>query len=310
MGIKYDGLFHLLKEKKISKTQLQKKLGFSSTTIAKLAKNEPISLKVIEDICMELDCQPGDILVMEKDKPESQLLKMLLEEKEMKLKGGLYHMTQIKFSYNSNHMEGSRLSEDQTRYIYETNTLAPEGDETTSVDDIMETINHFQCFDYILDHVSDKLSEDIIMTCHKILKNNTSDSRKDWFNVGEYKSRPNTVGDSKTTPPTKVKVEMENLLTGYNEKTNVTLGDIVEFHYRFESIHPFQDGNGRVGRLIMFKECLMHDIIPFIIDESHKLYYYRGLKEYENEKGFFAGTCMSAQDKYKEMINYFMGEET
>jgi len=310
MGIKYDSLFRLLKEKKISKTQLQKKLGISSTTIAKLAKNELISLKVIADICKELDCQPGDIMVIEKDKPDSQLIKMLLEEKEMKLKGGLYHMTQIKFSYNSNHMEGSRLSEDQTRYIYETNTLATEGDITTSIDDIMETINHFQCFDYILDHVSDMLSEDIIKESHKILKNNTSDSRKEWFCVGEYKTRPNTVGDSKTTPPAKVKDEMAKLLTEYNEKTNVTLDDVVGFHHRFESIHPFQDGNGRVGRLILFKECLKHNMIPFIIDESRKLYYYRGLKEYENEKGFLTDTCRSAQDNYKEMINYFMGEET
>ncbi len=310
MGIKYDGLFRLLKEKNIAKTQLQKRLGLSSTTVAKLAKNEPISLKVIENICKELGCQPGDILVMEKDKPDNQLLKMLLEEKEMKLKGGLYHMTQIKFSYNSNHIEGSRLSEDQTRYIYETNTLAPEGDETASIDDIMETVNHFQCFDYILDHVFEKLTEDMIMTCHKILKNNTSDNRKDWFGVGEYKSRPNTVGDSATTSPSKVKTEMAKLLTEYNVKVNVTLDDIVEFHYRFESIHPFQDGNGRVGRLIMFKECLKHNVIPFIIDESHKLFYYRGLKEYEYEKGFITDTCLSAQDKYKEIINYFMGEET
>lgn len=308
MGIKYDGLFQLLKEKNISKTGLQKKLGFSSTTIAKLAKNEPISLKVIEEICKELNCQPADILRLEQVVPYNKLLSMLLEEKKMKLKGGIYHTTQIKFCYNSNHMEGSRLSEDQTRYIYETNTLAPEGDAAASIDDVMETVNHFQCFDFILDHVYDKLSEDIIKNCHKILKNNTSDSRKEWFRVGDYKLRPNTVGDNKTASPLKVKGEMARLLTDYHNKENITLEDIIEFHYQFEAIHPFQDGNGRVGRLVMFKECLKHNMTPFIIDEAHKIYYYRGLKEYENETGFLKDTCLSAQDQYKETMKYFMGD--
>ncbi len=310
MGIQYDGLLQLLKEKKISKTQLQKRLGISSTTIAKLAKNEPVSLKVIEDICKELDCQPGDILTMSKETSSNKLLNLLSEEKEMKLKGGLYHQTQVKFSYNSNHIEGSKLSEEQTRYIYETNTLALDEDETASIDDIMETVNHFQCFDYILDHAIDKLTEDMIKACHGILKQNTSDSRRDWFRVGEYKSRPNTIGDRKTTPPAKVKYEMEKLLISYHNKKNITIDDILEFHHWFETIHPFQDGNGRVGRLIMFKECLNHNIIPFIIDESHKLYYYRGLKEYESEKGFLTETCLSAQDKYREMMNYFIELES
>lgn len=309
LGIKYDGLFQLLRERKISKTELRRRLGLSSATIAKLAKNEPVSLKVIEDICKELACQPGDILHYEPDNSHNnKLLALLLEEKEMKLKGGLYHTTQIKFAYNSNHIEGSRLSEEQTRYIYETNTLAVEEDELISVDDIIETVNHFRCFDYILDHVNDELSEEIIKTCHKILKSNTSDSRKDWFRVGEYKMRPNTVGERKTTSPAKVKGEMARLLIEYNEKRIITLDDILDFHYRFESIHPFQDGNGRVGRLIMFKECLKHNIMPFIIGERHKLYYYRGLSEYENEKGFLRDTCLSAQDLYKELVNYFMKE--
>lgn len=309
LGIKYDGLFQLLRERKISKTELRRRLGLSSATIAKLAKNEPVSLKVIEDICKELACQPGDILHYEPDNSHNnKLLALLLEEKEMKLKGGLYHTTQIKFAYNSNHIEGSRLSEEQTRYIYETNTLAVEEDELISVDDIIETVNHFRCFDYILDHVNDELSEELIKTCHKILKSNTSDSRKDWFRVGEYKMRPNTVGERKTTSPAKVKGEMARLLIEYNEKRIITLDDILDFHYRFESIHPFQDGNGRVGRLIMFKECLKHNIMPFIIGERHKLYYYRGLSEYENEKGFLRDTCLSAQDLYKELVNYFMKE--
>lgn len=309
LGIKYDGLFQLLRERKISKTELRRRLGLSSATIAKLAKNEPVSLKVIEDICKELACQPGDILHYEPDNSHNnKLLALLLEEKEMKLKGGLYHTTQIKFAYNSNHIEGSRLSEEQTRYIYETNTLAVEEDELISIDDIIETVNHFRCFDYILDHVNDELSEELIKTCHKILKSNTSDSRKDWFRVGEYKMRPNTVGERKTTSPAKVKGEMARLLIEYNEKRIITLDDILDFHYRFESIHPFQDGNGRVGRLIMFKECLKHNIMPFIIGERHKLYYYRGLSEYENEKGFLRDTCLSAQDLYKELVNYFMKE--
>ena len=309
LGIKYDGLFQLLRERKISKTELRRRLGLSSATIAKLAKNEPVSLKVIEDICKELACQPGDILHYEPDNSHNnKLLALLLEEKEMKLKGGLYHTSQIKFAYNSNHIEGSRLSEEQTRYIYETNTLAVEEDELVSVDDIIETVNHFRCFDYILDHVNDELSEELIKTCHKILKSNTSDSRKDWFRVGEYKMRPNTVGERKTTSPAKVKGEMARLLIEYNEKRIITLDDILDFHYRFESIHPFQDGNGRVGRLIMFKECLKHNIMPFIIGERHKLYYYRGLSEYENEKGFLRDTCLSAQDLYKELVNYFMKE--
>lgn len=309
LGIKYDGLFQLLRERKISKTELRRRLGLSSATIAKLAKNEPVSLKVIEDICKELACQPGDILHYEPDNSHNnKLLALLLEEKEMKLKGGLYHTSQIKFAYNSNHIEGSRLSEEQTRYIYETNTLAVEEDELISVDDIIETVNHFRCFDYILDHVNDELSEELIKTCHKILKSNTSDSRKDWFRVGEYKMRPNTVGERKTTSPAKVKGEMARLFIDYNEKRTITLDDILDFHYRFESIHPFQDGNGRVGRLIMFKECLKHNIMPFIIGERHKLYYYRGLSEYENEKGFLRDTCLSAQDLYKELVNYFMKE--
>lgn len=309
MGIKYDGLFKLLRERKLSKTELRRRLGLSSATIAKLAKNEPVSLKVIEDICKELACQPGDILHYEPDNSHNnKLLALLLEEKDMKLKGGLYHTSQIKFAYNSNHIEGSRLSEEQTRYIYETNTLAVEEDELVSVDDIIETVNHFRCYDYILDHVNDELSEEIIKTCHKILKSNTSDSRKDWFRVGEYKMRPNTVGERKTTSPAKVKGEMARLFIDYNEKRTITLDDILDFHYRFESIHPFQDGNGRVGRLIMFKECLKHNIMPFIIDERHKLYYYRGLSEYENEKGFLRDTCLFAQDLYKELVNYFMKE--
>lgn len=239
---------------------------------------------------------------------KNTLLEMLKEEKEMGLKGGIYHTTQIKFAYNTNHIEGSRLSEEQTRYIYETNTIAPEGEEATSIDDIMETVNHFQCFDYMLDHVEEPLSEEMIKKFHSILKSNTSDSRKTWFNVGEYKSRPNVVGERKTAPPSKVKEQMVALLDSYNNKQDISINDIITFHHDFEVIHPFQDGNGRVGRLIMFKECLKNNIMPFIIEESHKLFYYRGLNEYKNEKGYLVDTCLSAQDYYEQLVKYFTEE--
>ena len=236
------------------------------------------------------------------------LLEMLKEEKEMGLKGGIYHTTQIKFAYNTNHIEGSRLSEEQTRYIYETNTIAQEGEEATSIDDIMETVNHFQCFDYMLEHVEEPLSEEMIKKFHSISKSNTSDSRQTWFNVGEYKSRPNVVGERKTASPSKVKEEMVALLEYYNNKQDININDIIAFHHDFEVIHPFQDGNGRVGRLIMFKECLRNNIMPFIIEESHKLFYYRGLNEYRNETGYLKDTCLSAQDYYEQLVKYFIEE--
>jgi Fic family protein len=307
MPIQYTKLFQLLSEKNISKTELQKRVGMSSTTMAKLSKDENVSMKIIEDICKTLNCQPGDILEMS-NATDKQLLRMLRDEKEMRLKGGLYHQTQVKLAYNSNRIEGSKLSEDQTRYIYETNTIATEKEETASIDDITETINHFQCFDYMLDIADVIISEDNIKEFHKIMKNNTSDSRKEWFNVGDYKTKPNMIGDQKTTSPSKVKGEIAKLLTDYNEIPKVTFEDIVEFHYNFETIHPFQDGNGRVGRMIIFKECLKNEIVPFIIDEQHKLFYYRGLKDFSVERGYLIDTCLSAQDRYKELLEYFSGE--
>lgn len=238
------------------------------------------------------------------------LLELLQEEKEMKLKGGLYHQTQIKLAYNSNRIEGSRLSEDQTRYIYETNTVNMEPDEAANVDDIIETVNHFSCFDYMLTHVDEELTEEMIKEFHRLLKRNTSDERKDWFRVGEYKARANVVGDMKTTVPAKVGSEMQKLLADYRRKKEINVQDIIDFHHRFESIHPFQDGNGRVGRIIMFKECLKNDIMPFIIEQEHKLFYYRGLKEYKEEKGYLTDTCLSAQDQYEKMVLYFFPELT
>ncbi|MBR8823903.1 Fic family protein [Fusobacterium necrophorum] len=234
---------------------------------------------------------------------QKNILDILLEEKKMNLRGRLYHYTQVHFTYNSNHIEGSRLTEEQTRHIFETNTFLPDGSNFISVDDITETINHFRCFDYILLHAKEPLSEDLIKKIHKILKTNTSDSQKEWFQVGEYKTLPNMVGDTATSLPEQVSSDIQFLLQEYQKKQNITLEDIIDFHARFEMIHPFQDGNGRVGRLLMFKGCLAHNMIPFILDEEHKLFYYRGLREYKKEKGWLRDTCLSAQDKYKLILD-------
>ena len=305
MNVNYKKLFEILNEKNISKNQLKEALDLSSATIAKLSKNEPISMTTLVSICNFLNCQPGDVMEIESQIDENSLLFRLRDEKDIKLKGGIYHQTQIKLAYNSNHIEGSRLTEDQTRYIYETNTIGVD-ESPANIDDIFETVNHFQCFDYILDCADDLLSEDVIKNIHKILKTNTSDSRKKWFNVGDYKGLRNVIGNCiPTVPPSKVKSEIEQLLYEYQKLRNVTFADIITFHHNFESIHPFQDGNGRVGRLIIFKECLKHNITPFIIDEEHKMFYYRGLKEFKSEPGYLIDTCLSAQDNYKKLLDYF-----
>ena len=229
------------------------------------------------------------------------LLATLKEQKEMKLKGSIYHRTQIDLTYNSNHIEGSRLTHDQTRYIFETNTIGII-DEAINVDDIVETINHFRCIDYIIDHAEDKLSESLIKQLHLILKTGTSDSRKDWFMVGDYKRLPNEVGGIDTCPPKEVHQQMKALLSEYNAIKCRSLEDILDFHLRFEKIHPFQDGNGRVGRLIMFKECLANSIIPFIITDELKLFYYRGLREWGHVNGYLTDTSLTAQDQYKAIL--------
>ena len=233
------------------------------------------------------------------------ILNQLKYEKAEHYKGGLYHLTQIKFSYNSNHIEGSRLTEDQTRYIYETNTILPEGQESINVNDITETVNHFALFDYMLDTANQKLDQELIKEYHRLIKKGTSDERLSWFNVGEYKKMPNQVGLIETTSPENVSNEMHHLLEKYYALDRKKLQDIVTFHYEFERIHPFQDGNGRVGRMIMFKECLQNDIIPFIITDELKAFYYRGLSEYRREKGFLLDTCLTAQDQYKKHLQYF-----
>jgi len=232
------------------------------------------------------------------------LLDILKEQRAGKYSGGIYHKTQIELTYNSNHMEGSRLTHDQTRYIFETNTMGIEN-EVINVDDVIETANHFRCINLIIESAKATLTEKFIKELHLILKNGTSDSRKEWFVVGDYKKLPNEVGGMETTLPEDVPGRMKTLLSEYNAKEEKSLNDILEFHVKFERIHPFQDGNGRVGRLIMFKECLKYNIVPFIIEDNLKLYYYRGLKEWNQEKGYLTDTCLTAQDKYKAYLDFF-----
>ena len=232
------------------------------------------------------------------------LLDILKDEKKNKYSGGIYHKTQIELTYNSNHIEGSRLTHEQTRYIFETNTIGLEN-EVLNVDDIIETTNHIRCIDMIIDHANVTLTEKLIKELYLTLKNGTSDSRKAWFAVGAYKKLPNEVGGMETSLPEEVVDKMKHLLTEYNAKNDKTFEDILEFHVQFELIHPFQDGNGRVGRLIMFKECLKYHIVPFIIEDDLKMFYYRGLKEWDNEKGYLTDTCLAAQDRFKAYLDYF-----
>lgn len=232
------------------------------------------------------------------------LLEILKEEKSTQLHGGIYHKIQIELTYNSNHIEGSRLTHDQTRYIFETNTIGVDKN-IINVDDIVETANHFKCIDIVIDNADYPLNEEFIKELHKTLKNGTSDSRKEWFAVGDYKKLPNEVGGKNTTLPENVHNEIKNLLSDYNSSSEKTFEELIDFHYKFEAIHPFQDGNGRIGRLILFKECLRNNIVPFIIDEDLKLFYYRGLNQRQNEKGYLLDTCLTAQDKFKKYLDYF-----
>ena len=235
---------------------------------------------------------------------QDTLLSFLKREKETGLKGGIYHKIQIDLTYNSNHIEGSKLTHDQTRFIFETKTLGVTN-EVVKVDDIIETVNHFHCIDVIIEGAHTKLSESFIKQLHYILKSGTTDSQKSWFKVGDYKMLENEVGGEATTKPADVAAAMKSLLMEYNAKSEITLDDVLDFHVRFEAIHPFQDGNGRIGRLILFKECLKHTIVPFIITEELKLYYYRGIKNWKNERGFLRDTCLTAQDVMKQCLDYF-----
>ena len=288
-------------------------------SVAETAKKWNISERSVRNYCAQ-ERIPGAVLIGKtwqipenaekptrsngKKTPVKTLLSILQEEKRTKYAGGIYHKTQIDLTYNSNHIEGSRLTHDQTRYIFETNTIGVEN-EVLNVDDVIETSNHFRCIDLIIDHAASTLSEHFIKKLNHILKTSTSDSRKDWFAVGEYKRLPNEVGGMQTSLPEEVADKMKALLSDYNAVPKKTLDNILDFHVRFERIHPFQDGNGRVGRLIMFKECLKYNIVPFIIEENLKMFYYRGLKEWYNEKGYLTDTCLTAQDKYKAYLDYF-----
>jgi len=296
--------------KKMTQNYLAEVLEVSPATISKYESGslEP-NIESIKKLADLFEISIDELLRDEEkfDVSKINVLDILREQKEMKLKGNLYHQTQISFAYNTNHIEGSTLTQDQTRYIYETNTILFEGDTVAKVDDILETANHFKLVDYMLDVADKKLTEKMIKEFHKILKESTSDSRAEWFNVGDYKQRANMIGNGiKTTLPNNVEKEMAKLMDWYNSLKQVTMTEIIEFHYRFESIHPFQDGNGRVGRIIMFKECLKNNIIPFIIQDAEKLFYYRGLKEYKNEKGYLTDTCLNAQDQYIKMIEYYL----
>lgn len=296
----------------MTQKEVAKILGVEPGTISKyeLGMIEP-NIESIKKLAEIFNLTIDELLKEEEkfDITKVNVLDVLREQKEMGLKGNLYHNTQIIFAYNTNHIEGSKLTEDQTRYIFETNTILFEGQTVASVDDILETANHFKLVDYMLDVAEEKLTEEMIKEFHKILKEGTSDSRKEWFNVGEYKKLANEAGNMQTSLPKNVVKDMAKLMEWYNSLEKITIKQIIEFHYRFERIHPFQDGNGRVGRIIAFKECLKNNIVPFIILDKDKLFYYRGLKEYKKEKGFLVDTCLNAQDQYIEMIKFYIGNK-
>lgn len=298
--ISYDGLMHRLSAKGLTKTGLAHELGISSRTIAKIGRGEPIARHVLVRIAAFLECNPEDLC---QSRTDNVLLQTLRDEKSVRLSGGLYHELQVRLTYNSNHIEGSQLSEDQTRFIFETNTL---GAETgLPVDDIIETVNHFRGINFVIDRAEQPLNEEIIKELHRILKQGTTESSLEWFAVGDYKRRPNMVGGRETAKPQDVARQMKQLLLRYESLNRVEFDDIVEFHYRFELIHPFQDGNGRVGRLVALKECLRHGIVPFIIEDLKKLFYYRGLSQWENEKGYLRETCLDGQDTFIKLMSQF-----
>lgn len=290
--------------KYVSVTEFAAKHGISERTVRNYCATGKIDGVILVGKTWNI---PTDSEVPKRGRQKHEtmpLLKILREQKEMKLKGGIYHRTQIDLTYNSNHIEGSRLTHDQTRYIFETNTIGFEG-ETVKVDDIVETTNHFRCIDMIIDKAEERLTEGFIKGLHRILKSGTSDSLKSWFAVGDYKKIPNEVGGIETVSPENTKHEIVRLLKEYNAIKKKTFDDILDFHQRFESIHPFQDGNGRVGRLIMFKECLANGIVPFIITDELKMFYYRGLQQWPHIKEYLRDTCLAAQDEYKVLLDYF-----
>ena len=296
----YKGLEEKLNERGIGRSELTKLLGISSRTIAKIGRGEKLSRAVMEKLAGYFGCAPDQLCRQISDNPVLQILR---EEKEAKISGGLYHELQVRMTYNSNHIEGSRLTEDQTRLIFETNTLNV-GDGVP-VDDVLETVHHFRAIDYVIDCADEPLSEEIVKKLHYILKHDTKDSTLDWFAVGDYKKRPNMVGGRETVKPGDVPKRMKELLEDYNAKDKVAVEDVIAFHAAFEKIHPFQDGNGRVGRLIALKECLRHNVVPFLIEDSKKAFYYRGLSEWDVEKGWLTDTCLDGQDTFKRLLDSF-----
>lgn len=286
----------------ISVVQYAEKHGISERTARNYCAEGKISGAFLTGKTWSI---PADAELPKKGRmKQSPLLCRLREEKDAKLNGGIYHRTQIDLTYNSNHIEGSRLTKEQTRFIFETNTLGITT-ESTSVDDIMETVNHFRCIDYVIDHAMDKMTEAHIKQLHAILKTNTSDSHKPWFAVGDYKRLPNEVGGEETVQPQDVHRRMRALLAEYNTIKKVEFEDILNFHVLFERIHPFQDGNGRVGRLLLFWQCLQSAHVPFIITEDLRLFYYRGILNCGSANGYLRDTCLTAQDNYKLALDYF-----
>ena len=286
----------------ISVSQFAEKYGISERTARNLCATGKIEGAFLTGKTWNI---PADAVLPQKGKKKiSPLLARLREEKDTKLKGGIYHRTQIDLTYNSNHIEGSRLTKEQTRYIFETNTLGITT-ENTRIDDIMETVNHFRCIDFIIDHATDKITEPLIKQLHWMLKSNTSDSQKPWFAVGDYKRLANEVGDQETVQPQEVHKHMKALILDYNALKKVELDDIIDFHVQFERIHPFQDGNGRDGRLILFWQCLQNGIVPFIITDKLRLYYYRGIQNWGETNGYLRDTCLTAQDNYTALLDYF-----
>ena len=296
--IYYEGLFRELQKKGLKKTDLTTELGISSRTVAKIAKEEKLSAKTLQKIADYLECDPDNLY---REISSNAILQQLRDEKTAKISGGVYHELQVQMTYNSNHIEGGQLTEDQTRMIFETNTI--DAGDGVSVDDIMETVHHFRAIDYVIDVAEEKLTEEIVKELHFILKHDTKDAALSWFAVGDYKRRANVVGGKETAKPKEVPFKMKALLENYNAKKEVTINDVIALHAEFEFIHPFQDGNGRVGRLIALKECLHHNIMPFIIEDTKKFFYYRGLSEWRNEKGWLTDTCLDGQDTFKRLLN-------
>ena len=296
--VSYEGLYEQLRQKGLTKTRLAAEVGISSRTIAKIGKSEKLSKKTLQRIADHLDCEPDDLC---REVSPNAILQLLRDEKDAGVSGGLYHELQVRMTYNSNHIEGSALTQDQTRLIFETNTI--DAGDGVPVDDILETVHHFRAIDYVIDIAEEELTEEIVKHLHFILKHDTRDAALEWFAVGDYKRRANMVGGSETTKPKDVPAQMKSLLAEYSAKSEVSIDEVIELHAEFERIHPFQDGNGRVGRLVALKECLRHDIVPFIIEDTKKAFYYRGLSEWKSEKGYLTDTCLDGQDAFKRLLD-------